>query len=83
MRGEVLGIVGMGRIGTATVLRAKAFGFEIVFYDPFVPAGLDKALGLSPTARCESLHELLERADCVSLHAACSKDSGSLKMLDR
>ena len=73
VRGETLGIVGMGRIGTATVLRAKTFGFDIIFYDPFVPAGLDKALGLSPSARCGTFHELLERADCVSLHAACSE----------
>ena len=33
------GIVGMGRIGTAAALRAKAFDMDVVFYDPYQPNG--------------------------------------------
>src|SRR5262249_10616258 len=33
LRGRTLGLVGCGRIGTATALRAKAFGLDVVFYD--------------------------------------------------
>jgi len=39
VRGMRLGIVGMGRIGTAVAQRARAFGFEMSFYDPTLPAG--------------------------------------------
>src|SRR5688572_18798124 len=39
LRTQTFGIVGLGRIGTAAALRAKAFGFRVVFYDPYVPSG--------------------------------------------
>ncbi|MEY4377846.1 MAG: Glycerate dehydrogenase, partial [Pseudomonadota bacterium] len=35
LRGRVFGIIGCGRIGSATALRAKSFGFQVVIYDPF------------------------------------------------
>lgn len=46
IRGKVLGIIGLGRIGTAVALRAKPFGFDVVFYDPFLPEGIDKSVGV-------------------------------------
>lgn len=39
IRGDTLGIVGLGRIGSAVALRAKAFGFNVIFYDPYLPDG--------------------------------------------
>lgn len=65
LRGKTLGIVGCGRIGTATALRAKAFGLNVVFHDPLVVPGTEKALGI---CRAWSLEELLEQSDFVSLH---------------
>jgi phosphoglycerate dehydrogenase-like enzyme len=65
LRGRTMGVVGCGRIGTATALRAKAFGLDVVFYDPLVPQGLDKALGIRRVFRLE---ELLEQSHFVSLH---------------
>jgi len=65
LRGRVFGIIGCGRIGSAAALRAKAFGFDVVFYDPFVPDGVDKALGVR---RAETLGELLAQSYVVSLH---------------
>ena len=47
------GLVGLGRIGTAVALRAKAFGFRVIFYDPYVPAGLDKAIGIERVANAK------------------------------
>ncbi len=46
LRGKTIGLIGCGRIGTATALRAKAFGLDVVFFDPLVPQGTDKALGV-------------------------------------
>ena len=37
LRGRSIGLVGMGRIGSATALRAKAFGMRVVIYDPYLP----------------------------------------------
>jgi C-terminal binding protein len=65
LRGRVFGVVGIGRIGTAAALRAKALGFDVAYYDPFVPQGRDKSLGI----RCvETLEELLAQSHVVSLH---------------
>ncbi len=66
LRGQVFGIVGCGRIGSATALRAKAFGFSVQIFDPYLPAGWEKALGVQ---RRGTLEELLRDADVVSLHA--------------
>lgn len=63
--GAACGIVGLGRIGTATALRAKAFGMPVLFFDPYKDAGYDKALGIE---RVWTLEALLERSDVVTLH---------------
>ena len=42
LRGQTFGIIGCGRIGTATALRAKAFGFDVLFYDPYLPDGVER-----------------------------------------
>jgi C-terminal binding protein len=47
LRGRKLGIVGLGRIGVATALRAKSLGMQVLFYDPYLPDGVDKALGVT------------------------------------
>jgi D-3-phosphoglycerate dehydrogenase/C-terminal binding protein len=65
LRGRVFGVIGIGRIGTAAALRAKALGLDVVFYDPYVPQGRDKSLGVRAA---ETLEELLEQSDVVSLH---------------
>eukprot|EP01062_Namystynia_karyoxenos_P074067 TRINITY_DN70895_c0_g1_i1.p1 TRINITY_DN70895_c0_g1~~TRINITY_DN70895_c0_g1_i1.p1 ORF type:complete len:415 (+),score=132.49 TRINITY_DN70895_c0_g1_i1:84-1247(+) len=67
LRGQTLGVVGFGRIGTATALRAKAFGFNVVFYDPYVADGVDKAAG--GVRRLETLAELMQQSDVISINA--------------
>src|SRR5947208_523045 len=46
LRGRVFGVIGLGRIGTAAALRAKALGMDVAFYDPHKPDGYDKAIGV-------------------------------------
>ena len=65
LRGRVLGIVGIGRIGTATALRAKAIGMDVAYYDPYAPQGRDKALGIRSV---ESLDDLLAQCYVASMH---------------
>jgi phosphoglycerate dehydrogenase-like enzyme len=77
LRGRTLGVVGCGRIGTATALRAKALGLDVVFFDPHQPQGLDKSIGVR---RVYDLGELLEQSHFVSLH--CYLDEGTRHIID-
>jgi phosphoglycerate dehydrogenase-like enzyme len=72
LRGRTLGIIGCGRIGSATALRAKAFGLRVVIYDPYQPPGYEKALGVE---RCHLLEELLRQAEFVSLHCPLTAET--------
>ncbi len=72
LRTQTFGLVGLGRIGTATALRAKAFGFRVVFFDPYAPAGTHKAVGIE---RVGSLDELLKISDTISIHCPLSTET--------
>ncbi len=72
LRGRVFGVVGLGRIGTAAALRAKALGMDVVFYDPYKPHGYDKALGIR---RVESFEELLAESHVLSLHCPLTEET--------
>jgi phosphoglycerate dehydrogenase-like enzyme len=75
LRELTLGIVGLGLIGTATALRAKALGFKVIFHDPYLPNGADKAVGIE---RVLSLDELLTRCDVLSLHCPLNEETRHL-----
>jgi phosphoglycerate dehydrogenase-like enzyme len=77
LHGCVFGIVGLGRIGTATALRARAFGMRVAFHDPYLPAGAELALDLT---RAATLDALLGMADIVSLH--CPLTGETTKLID-
>ncbi|MEW4489002.1 C-terminal binding protein [Thalassoglobus sp. JC818] len=72
LRGRVFGMIGAGRIGTATALRAKALGMRVVYYDPYVPDGRDKSLGIE---RIENLSDLLTISDVVSAHCPRTEET--------
>jgi C-terminal binding protein len=69
---KTFGVLGLGRIGTAAALRAKAFGFNVLFYDPYLPNGVDKSLALE---RTKDIHELFRRSNVLSLHAPCTRET--------
>ena len=75
LRGARFGVVGLGRIGTAAALRARGFGMEVSFYDPFLPNGAELALGF---ARARTLADLLGSADVVSIHAPLTAETRAL-----
>jgi C-terminal binding protein len=75
LRGRVFAVVGLGRIGTAAALRAKALGMDVAFYDPYKPDGTDKALGVR---RVERLADLLEEAFVLSLHCPLTEETRHL-----
>ncbi len=75
LRNRTMGLVGLGRIGTAVALRAKALGMRVLFYDPFKPDGYEKALGIG---RAETLESLLQQAEVVSLHCPLTESTHHL-----
>lgn len=75
LRGEVFGIIGLGRIGMGAALRAKALGMDVAFYDPYKEDGYEKSLGIR---RVESLEELLRQAYIVSIHCPLTSETRHL-----
>jgi phosphoglycerate dehydrogenase-like enzyme len=75
LRELTFGIVGLGRIGTAAALRAKALGFKVCFHDPYLPNGADKAVGIS---RACTLEDLLRQSDVLSLHCPLTAETRHL-----
>jgi D-3-phosphoglycerate dehydrogenase len=73
LRRHVLGLIGYGQIGHRVAARALAFGMTVLVYDPFLD--LDTHDGVE---QVETLEELLERADFVSLHARATQDNANM-----
>src|SRR5947209_15761821 len=69
---QTFGIIGLGRIGTAVALRAKAFNCRVVFYDPHLPNGVELALGIE---RAATLEDLLRQTDTLSIHAPLTPET--------
>ena len=74
--GKVLGLVGIGHIGTRVAALARAFGMTVLATDPFLTEEEIARRG----AAAVSLDELLARSDIVSLH--CPRDKDTLKLID-
>ncbi|HSU55115.1 MAG TPA: C-terminal binding protein [Candidatus Dormibacteraeota bacterium] len=72
LRGRTFGVIGMGRIGTAASHRAKALGMDVVFYDPYVPDGWERAHGVR---RVEHFNELLAQSHVLSLHCPATPET--------
>jgi len=65
IQGQTLGLVGLGRLGSALARKAKAFNMKVIAHDPYVSADAAKNLGVELV----ELNVLLETSDYVSLHA--------------
>lgn len=68
---KTIGIIGLGRIGALVAERLRAFGTDIIAYDPFVTSVRASQLG----AQLVDLDELLERSDFVTIHMPRTPDT--------
>lgn len=75
LNGKRILIIGLGRIGVAVAQRCRAFGMEIVGYDPFISHKKAQALGIALT---DDLAGTLALADVVSLHVPITKETRGL-----
>jgi D-3-phosphoglycerate dehydrogenase len=75
LRGKILGIIGLGKIGSQVAKKAKAFEMKILAYDPYVTEKLARSLGV----KLVGLEELLSRSDFVTIHVPLtSKTKGMI-----
>ncbi|MGP7959569.1 C-terminal binding protein [Sanguibacter sp. A247] len=73
-RERVFGVLGLGRIGTATARKAAGLGYEVIGYDSAVPAGATEHHGV----RVVSLDELLRRSQVLSVHTPLTDETRGL-----
>ena len=71
--GKSFGLIGLGRIGSLTATRAKAFGMNILAADPFLKADAPQLKKLNATLL--SLDDLLAESDVVSCHSPLTPDT--------
>lgn len=74
LRGQVLGIAGLGRAGKAVATRALAFEMPVIAYDPFPDTAFAKAHNIPLV----SFDELLAQSDIVTLHLPATPESRHL-----
>jgi len=74
LKGQTLGLVGLGRIARALLPKAKGFGMRIIAYDPYLASGVFESLGVEPAG----LDELLAQSDIISLHSPLTPETRHL-----
>src|SRR6185369_10885464 len=71
LMGQTLGFIAVGHVAGAVAMRAKAFGFRMLAYDPFVEELVMSPYGVEPG----TLEEVLANSDYVSMHAPATESA--------
>ncbi|MBM3251590.1 MAG: phosphoglycerate dehydrogenase [Candidatus Omnitrophica bacterium] len=68
---KVLGIVGLGRIGSEVAKRALSFGMKVVAFDPFISLEVSKQMGVEVM----ELKDVLSGSDYITIHTPLSDET--------
>jgi D-3-phosphoglycerate dehydrogenase / 2-oxoglutarate reductase len=71
IQGRTMGVVGFGRIGQAIARRAKAFGVELITYDPYIAEGVAESKGIQRVGK----EEILARSDYLMMQAPMTPET--------
>ncbi len=71
---KTLGIIGVGRIGSTVAARARAFGMQVLAYDPYFTKEVARELGFEMT----SFEEIYARADFITLHTPLTDETRNI-----
>jgi D-3-phosphoglycerate dehydrogenase len=74
MRDQTLGIVGLGKIGTVTAIKALGLGMRVIAYDPYVFRGVMESRGVTPV----DFDTLLLESDFISLHTPLTDETHNM-----
>ncbi|RSD26458.1 phosphoglycerate dehydrogenase [Mesobacillus subterraneus] len=72
--GKILGIIGMGRIGSELAKRARVFGMAVKVFDPFLTKERAEVLGV----QLSTFEEVLSEADIITVHTPLTKETKGL-----
>ena len=71
LQDQKLGIIGLGKIGTALAIKAKGLGLRVMAYDPYVLGAVMKSYGVEPV----DLDTLISESDYISINALLNNDT--------
>ena len=74
MREQTVGIVGLGKIGTVTALKARGLGMRVMAYDPYVLRPVMESRGVTPV----DFDTLLRESDFISIHTPLTSETISM-----
>ncbi|MCL5779906.1 MAG: C-terminal binding protein [Firmicutes bacterium] len=74
IRGKNLGLISFGRIAQTLAGKARAFGMNLLVFDPYVPETVAKQYD----AKLVNLEELLKESDFISVHAPLTAETEHL-----
>ena len=80
---EMIGFIGLGRMGRPMASNLCRKGFRVVAYDPYMPNGTELGVGVE---RVTSLEALMEQTDTLSIHAPLTPETRGMisrAMLER
>lgn len=75
LAGKVLGLLGIGRIGTRVAELGRAFGMRVIAFDPYVTHAIAKEHGIE---KLETVEAVLEDADVLSIHVALTPETKAM-----
>ena len=71
LNGKILGVIGMGRIGSQVVTRSKAFGMETIVYDPYITEKTASELGVTVV----DFETLIKKSDVMTIHVPLTSET--------
>ncbi len=74
MRDQTLGVIGFGKIGTTTALKAKGLGMRVIAYDPYVLGPVMESHGVKPV----DMKTLLRNSDFISVHTPLTAETAGM-----
>lgn len=71
---KTAGVLGLGKVGSRVAARLRAFDMEVLVYDPYIPEGRARELGV----RLTDLQTVLSRADVLTVHVPLTDETENM-----